>query len=81
MIKPKRTTYKSGSNFNAIRRKVKGSAYTYVALSDTLDEERSGFDSIIKERIEGAFFECCVLASYGDNLSALIKSEALAGVD
>ena len=77
----KRLKHKSGSNFNAIRRKAKDSAYTYVALSDTLDEEKSGFDSVIKERIEGAFFECCALVADDDNLSALIKSRSLAEVD
>ena len=77
----KRPKHKSGSNFNAIRRKAENSAFTYTELSDTLDKEKSGFDSVIKERIEGAFFECCVLASYGDNLSALIKSRSLAETD
>lgn len=77
----KRPKHKAGSNFNAIRRKAKDSAFTYTELSDTLDEEKSGFDSIIKARTEGAFFECCVLVANGDNLSALIKSKALVETD
>lgn len=77
----KRPKHKYGSNFRAIRRKAEDSAFTYTELSDTLDEEKSGFDSVIKERIEGAFFECCVLAANGDNLSALIKSRSLAETD
>lgn len=72
--------HKTGSNFSYIRRKAKNSAYPYSALSDTLDK-KSGFDSIVREREFTPFVECLILASEGDDLSALLKSRALEEID